>query len=405
MQIENFDPIPLLSELAACFSKEEIEELARGSKFVQRSTSRLSGRSFLMLNVFDTSDGKERSLNDCCDWLADEFDISMTKQSLDERYNTDAVRFMRHCFSRVLKIVNAGVMERALTLPFSRIQLTDSTSFKIPANLSTFYLGYQNGGEAIIKMHFNYNLLNGQVVDIALTDGVANDNLYKLGKSEKIEANGLYIRDLGYWDLDHLNKLASNGAYFLSRSKSNSVYSQLNDGGKYIRINLADHLPKQGEVKQLLDVYIGGGKTKAKVRLIMQGVPQEVAIKRLKKLEATKARHKNWTLSQQAKDMCWFNIYITNADEEKLPASMVRLVYSLRWQIELIFKIWKSVFKIDKVKKMSIFRFECYIYSKLITILLTLHIQNKLGQFLWDEDEFELSPIKAAKLIKKSLVV
>ena len=100
--------------------------------------------------------------------------------------------------------------------------------------------------------------------------------------------------------------------------------------------------------------------------------------------------------------MCWFNIYITNADEEKLPTQFVRLIYSLRWQIELIFKIWKSVFKIDKVKQMSIFRFECYIYSKLIAILLTLHIQNKLGQYLWDENEFELSPIKAAKLIKKN---
>jgi len=30
------------------------------------------------------------------------------------------------------------------------------------------------------------------------------------------------------------------------------------------------------------------------------------------------------------------------------------------------------------------------------------HIYNKLGQFLWDEEEFELSPMKAAKLIKKN---
>ncbi len=405
MQIENFDPTALLNELSMCFSKGEVEALARSSKFIQRSTSRLGGLSFLLMNVFDSCEGKERSLNDCCDWLEDEFEISMTKQSLDERYNTDAVRFMRQCFSRIVEILNAGVMDRALSLPFSRIQLTDSTSFKIPASLSTFYVGYKQGGEAIIKMHFNYNLLNGQVVDLALTDGVANDNLYKLGKSEKVEANGLYIRDLGYLDSVYLNKLASNQAYFLSRSKSNSVYSQLNDEGKYIRIKIADHLPKEGEIKEIPDVYLGGGKTKTKVRLIMQGVPQEVAIKRLQKLETTKARHKNWTLSQQAKDMCWFNIYITNAEKDKLPASMVRLVYSLRWQIELIFKIWKSIFKIDKVKKMSIFRFECYIYSKLIAILLTLHIQNKLGQFLWDEEEFELSPIKAAKLIKKNLVV
>jgi len=93
---------------------------------------------------------------------------------------------------------------------------------------------------------------------------------------------------------------------------------------------------------------------------------------------------------------------MTNAPADKLPAKLVRMVYTIRWQVELLFKIWKSVFKIDKVKKMSIFRFECYIYSKLIAILLTLHIHNKLGQFLWDEEEFELSTIKTAKLIKKT---
>jgi len=401
MHIENFDGESLLRELESCFSKDEVEELSRTSKFVQRSTSRLTGLSFLMMNVFDSSDGKERSLNDCCDWLEDHFEISMAKQSLDERFNTDAVSFMRQSFNRILGIVNGGVSNRLIDLPFSRIQLTDSTSFQIPSNLSTFYLGYiGNGGESIIKMHLNYNLLNGEIADIFLTDGVAHDNLYKKGKHEKIEPKGLYIKDLGYYDAVSLNKIAEEGAYFLSRSKSNSIYSLLNEKGKHIRIDIADHLPKKGKTKEL-DVYVGA-KTKVSARLIMQSVPEEIAMKRLEKLEKNTAKQKGRKVSEQAKKMCWFNMYITNASKAELPASIVRLVYTLRWQIELMFKIWKSVFDIDKVKSMSIFRFECYIYSKLIAILLTLHIQNKLGQFLWDEDEFEISPIKAAKLIKKN---
>lgn len=402
MEIENFDSSSLIETLKSCFSASEIEDLARSSKFIRRSSSRLSGLSFLQMNVFDSSDGKERSLNDCCDWLSDEFDISMTKQSLDERYNTDAVSFMRSCFKRTLEILNKDVVKSISGLPFSRIQLTDATSFKIPSNLSPFYVGHDDGG-ATIKMHFNYNLLNGEVADLLLTDGVSNDSSYKFGKDEQIEANGLYIRDLGYLNSTYLNALEQGGAYFLSRSKSNSVYSRLNEKGEYMRLNLYDYLPEEGEVKELSDIYLGGKKVKTKVRLIMQRVPEEVGQERLKKLEAKKAKHKNWVLSQQAKDMCWFNVYITNAPEEKLPACMVRLVYSLRWQIELIFKIWKSIFDIDKVKKMSIFRFECYIYAKLITILLTLHIQNTLGEFLWEEEEFEISPMKAAKLIKKNL--
>lgn len=404
MQIEKFDQESLLTELKNCFDVKEIDKIARESKFIQRSTSQLSGQSFLMMNVFDSSDGKERSLTDSCDWLADHFGINIKKQSLDERYNTHAVSFIKTCFNRVLQIVNEGVMDRDLELPFSKIQLVDSTSFQIPEDLATFYEGYKgNGGKAILKMHLNYNLLNGEVTDICLTDGSANDNLYKLGKGEEIIPNCLYLRDLGYFDLKHFIKLDKDDAYFLSRAKTNAAYSMLNKKGEIERINIANYLPEPGQTKELKEVYIGCTNKKLKARLIMQAVPEEVAEKRLKKLEEYQSKHKKANISEQRKAMCFFNMYITNAPEEILTTEIVRLVYTLRWQIELMFKIWKSLFKIDQVKKMSIFRFECYIYSKLIAVLLTLHIHNKLGQFLWDEEEFELSPMKAAKLIKKKL--
>ncbi len=402
MEVEDFNQEELISELKNCFLKKEIEELARSSKFIQRSTSRLTGESFLMMNVFDCTDGKERSLNDSCDWLLEHFQTDLTKQSLDERYNTDAVRFIKSCFSRVLEMVNKGVLERNLELAFSKIQITDSTSFQIPPNLAIFYKGYKgNGGNAILKMHLNYNLLNGQITDLFLTDGVANDNLYKLGKLEKIEANGLYMRDLGYYDLKYFLKLDKEKGYFLSRAKTDAAYNKLGEDGEFYRIKIEDYLPEKGQTKELKEVYVGAKKTKIKVRLILQSVPEEIALQRLKKLEKKEANSK-YKVSEKRKAMCYFNVYFTNAPADILPASIVRLIYTLRWQIELMFKIWKSVFKIDKVKKMSIFRFECYIYSKLIAILLTLHIHNKFDQFFWEEEEIELSPTKTAKVIKKN---
>jgi len=405
MQLEKFNQKELLSEIKKCFSKKELEQLAKSSKFVRRNTSRLTGLSFLMMNVFDTTSGKERSLNDSCDWLLDNFGISMTKQSLDERYNTDAVRFIKLCFSRVLQIVNTGTVDRDLEIPFSKIQITDSTSFQIPENFAIFYKGYKgNGGKSILKMHLNYDFLKGEIEDVFLTDGAAHDNKYKLGGSEKIVANTLYLRDLGYYDLQQFKTIDEQDAYFLSRSKTDAAYSIKNQKGKFERIDLADYLPEVGQRKELEHIYIGHSKKKVKVRIILEAVPEEVAQKRLKKLEQYASKHKNSTISDQRIAMCYFNVFITNAPADLLPADLVRLVYTIRWQIELLFKIWKSVFKIDQVKKMSIFRFECYIYSKLIAILLTLHIHNKLGQFLWDEENFELSPMKAAKLIKKNLV-
>jgi len=220
MQLEKFNQEELLTEIRNCFDLEEIESLSKDSKFVRRSTAKLRGLPFLLMNVFDTTDGKERSLNDSCDWLSEHFGIEMSKQSLDERYNSYSVEFIKSCFNRVLQIVNEGTVDRSIELPFSKIQLTDATSFRIPDTLSDYYKGWKGqGGEAIIKMHLNYDFLKGEIEDIFLTDGVSQDNKYKLGATESIVTNALYMRDLGYFDLQHFIKLDEKEAYFLSKPR------------------------------------------------------------------------------------------------------------------------------------------------------------------------------------------
>lgn len=401
--MRNFDSTTLLSEIKSCFNNKDIESFAKESGFVRRSTSKLTGRSFLMMNIFDTTDGKERSLNDSCDWLEDNFEITMSKQSLDERYNTNAVSFMRMCFNKVLKIVNLGSVARDLDLPFSKIQLLDSTSFRIPDHLSTFYKGWDGqGGNAILKIHLNYDFLNGEIEDIFLTDGCSTDTNYKFGKNESIIPKALYIRDLGYFDLDQYNKIDKEGGYFLSRSKTSCTYYKKNAQGKFERIDILDYLPKEAETTEVGQIYLGGKKQKTKARLIIQGLPQEIVKQKQEQLKRWASKHPNTKVSEHRKAMCRYGVYITNTLEKDLPTEKVRLAYTLRWQIEILFKVWKSIFNIDQVKKMSIFRFECYIYSKLISILLTLHVQNKLGQYLWEEQVLELSPLKASKLIKKN---
>ena len=77
--------------------------------------------------------------------------------------------------------------------------------------------------------------------------------------------------------------------------------------------------------------------------------------------------------------------------------------YTLRWQIELVFKTWKSLWKIDKVKKVKKERLECYIYSKLFIIVLSLNmlwITHNLMRGLYGKN---LSFYKALKTWIRSL--
>jgi hypothetical protein len=80
------------------FHKETVEQIARETGFISRKSSRLTGEAFLKMMVYPIIGGDtEWSLNDQCDYLQEHFGIEMTKQSLDERYHTFTVAFMKTC--------------------------------------------------------------------------------------------------------------------------------------------------------------------------------------------------------------------------------------------------------------------------------------------------------------------
>jgi hypothetical protein len=104
-------------------------------------------------------------------------------------------------------------------------------------------------------------------------------------------------------------------------------------------------------------------------RLIIERVPDSVYRKRIKQAEASAKSHRVG-LTQQHRARCHYNTFITNVDRQVLPAQMIRKVYYLRWQIELVFKTWKSFLKIDNVKKVKKERLECQLLAKLLWVLL-----------------------------------
>lgn len=414
----------LTEQLSHYFDRARIKDLGRESLFVQRSSAKLGSYEFLLMNIFDRSSGKEKSLNDSCDWLEEHFGISLTKQSLDERYNTYSVLFMKRCFEQLLAKLQEQELRKLELKNFSSIQLTDATSFRIPDQLSTFYKGYKGrGGAAILKAHFNYDLLNGKIEEISLGDGSLHDNAYNFGDQEEIKEKGLYLRDLGYYSFAYFQQLEDAGAYFLSKAKTNAIFYQKDESGNYQRLSLAEYLPlvATSAITDLAQVYLGTQKnikknikkkTKKKtkksqqeklaVRLVVQAVPEQVAQKRLKKLAEYHQKQKDKTVSEQRKAMCYYNVFITNIPQQELAAEKIRLVYSLRWQIEIMFKLWKSHYNIDKTHKMSIFRFECHIYAQLIAILLDYSLQQGMEPVFLEDLQKEMSPIKASKLIKKT---
>ena len=75
-------------------------------------------------------------------------------------------------------------------------------------------------------------------------------------------------------------------------------------------------------------------------------------------------------------------MFITNVSAEILPAQSIRKTYYLRWQVELVFKTWKSFFRINLVKKVKKERLECQLLARLLWILVNWGLFNTLNNHI-----------------------
>jgi hypothetical protein len=353
---------------------------------------------FLMLNVLELSLHPADSLQDQCNWLSAHFGIDLKKQSLDERYNTYGVAFLKNCLHEVLSKWLLSQKPPGLGGSFGRILLRDSTSWQLPASLSEFYPSKDSSKTgASIKLDYSLDYLTGQVEQLVLTSGRQSDSGVNNEHELELYGNDLLIRDLGYWNIRQLTKYHQAGIYFLSRLKSDASLSKQMPDGQWQDVEIENLLP---ENQEYLCHQLGLGNKKMPVRVCVERVPDQVREQRLEKLSKL-AKSQKWNLSERRVMLCGYNLYVTNASQEQLPDSLMRFLYGVRWQIELVFKAWKSVLEIDQVKPMSIFRFECMLYGRLILILINNKLQSEFKAYPVEVEDFELSEFKAIKTLKK----
>ena len=123
--------------------------------------------------------------------------------------------------------------------------------------------------------------------------------------------------------------------------------------------------------------------------MLIEAIPEHVAEKRIKDAIVAGSRKNGYTPTKEYRIKSHYNIFITNVPEDMMPLSEVSKFYYLRWQIELIFKTWKSIASIDKVKKVKRERFECQLYAKLIWILLNWRMYQTVDRSIRRADPNE----------------
>lgn len=97
--------------------------------------------------------------------------------------------------------------------------------------------------------------------------------------------------------------------------------------------------------------------------------------------------------------MCEFTLIITNLKLEVLTSLEIIQLYRLRWQIEIMFKCWKSILDFGKVHPMKGQRFLCMLYGHMIWIILTMKLVSLFRTICWNGYQMELSELKFFKIV------
>jgi Transposase DDE domain len=90
--------------------------------------------------------------------------------------------------------------------------------------------------------------------------------------------------------------------------------------------------------------------------------------------------------------MAW-NLFITNVPATVWPPKTVAVAYSLRWQVELGFRAWKSGLHLATLTTTTKYSTLCYRYGRMLLILLTSALSSPLRVTVWQQHR-ELSLFK-----------
>jgi hypothetical protein len=359
--------MPTLSHLPGALQNiflQTARQAGLESRFLLRR-SKLSPEAFVQTLVFGRLANPSASLQQLSQTAA-LVGTDLSPQALDQRFNRKAADCLKLVLEAALQQVFAA---DPVTVPllerFTRVHLIDTSVIVLPDELLEVWAGCggSSGKTSALKVEVGLELRTGRLDGPHLHNGRTHDNQGLLHRSD-ITAGSLRLADLAYFDLKLLRALNEQQSYWITRVTSTTKV--VDDVGN--RLTILEFLKAQGSER--VDTWVKLGQTEQLAcRMVAVKVSRQVADERRRRRK-DKARRNGQTVKQATLELADWSIYVTNVGREKLEMKEVYALARARWQIELIFKLWKSQGKVDEWRSKKGWRILCEVYAKLLGMLI-----------------------------------
>jgi hypothetical protein len=343
------------------------DQLAQRSGFVHRRR-KLTGSAFAITLVFGFLDCATATLRQL-QQTAITAGVAVTPQAIAQRCTAAAATFLQALLAEAVQTLVTG---EPATIPllqrFPAVLVMDSTTITLPAVLRCVWRGC--GGStlaaaaAVLKVHLCVDLCRGGLTVCDLADGKASDQKAR-SQTAPLPVGALRLSDQGFFCVRVFQMVVAAGAHFLTRPVPRLTLQV----GATARISLVRFLAAcPGEVVDLA-VTIGSKET-LPCRLIAVRVPDQVAEWRRAK-ERAEARRESRTPRESVLRLAHWTVVLTSLAAAQLTVSEALVLLRLRWQVELVFKRWKSAGgHVEEWRTAKPWQALCTVYAKLLACVV-----------------------------------
>lgn len=245
------------------------------------------------------------------------------------RFSAGAARFFAACALRALEVQLRLVAPPELFARFTDVLAIDSTLVTLAESLAAEFPGSRtNSAPATVKLNAVYSVVSATVKQVVIAAGkTAETKVLKLTDAMR---GSLLLLDLGFFAWAIFAEIKRRKAFFISRLKANAnpvIVEDLSQGPgrrrKLVGQKLRDVVPGLG--RETLDVMVsvtyfrqtkGGKRHREACLLRVVGVRHPVTDE--------------------------LHLYVTNVLGDTMTPAQIRLAYTARWFVELLFDELKN---------------------------------------------------------------
>lgn len=343
-------------QVFSLFKREEVEELARECGFYLREPREIRAFEFVVSCALASVVEGKRGFATVWRVLAAAAGVEVARSAVIQRFGRGSAALLETIATRAMaRLQRPDHPELLAKLEmFKQVIAEDATVLKLSPLLKKLFPATRiNTVAAAAKLHATADVAHRQILKVEVMG--ERDSELAVTRSSPVVRGTLYLRDLAFTDYEHFADVKNGGAHLLYRMKvnANPTIVHVRHGVRCPGVSVGKkfneiEFTKTGRTFDLDARF--EGKNGSSVTLRVVGV---------------------WN-----PETGMYHCYITTLAPEEFTTEEIRDLYSLRWVIELLFKLLKSSCHLDHLDTGDKHALRTQIYASVLaaTVLSSLCI-------------------------------